>query len=52
MTGDIWYQQVDFARRGSPAERVVGFTLAGPLPLIRTLATDGLAPTPLLGWSN
>jgi alpha-galactosidase len=53
VTGDIWERHVDDeVRRGTAADAArLAFTV-GPLPAPATLAPDGLAATPPMGWSS
>jgi alpha-galactosidase len=53
VVGDNWERHVDeTARRGTPADATrLAFAVA-PLPAPATLAPDGLAATPPMGWSS
>jgi alpha-galactosidase len=53
VVGDVWERHIDeTVRRGTPADaRRLAFPLA-PQPAPATLAPDGLAATPPMGWSS
>jgi len=53
LTGDIWYAHVEqTGRRGTAGEAKVRTFKPTVLPPLRTLAPDGLAQTPPMGWSS
>ena len=53
VVGDVWHRHVDAtARRGGEGDAArLAFPLS-PLPAPATLAPDGLAATPPMGWSS
>jgi alpha-galactosidase len=53
LTGDIWYAHVEqTGRRGTPKEAKARTFKSAVLPPLGTLASDGLAKTPPMGWSS
>ena len=53
VTGDIWERHVESAlRRGTATDAARLAFPRAPLPAPVTLAADGLAPTPPMGWSS
>ena len=54
LKGGIWHGDIaQHGRRGTPQEvRRLAFRPAAPLPPLGTLAPDGLAATPPMGWSS
>ena len=53
LTGDIWYAHVEqTGRRGMAKEAKARTFTSTALPPLGTLAPDGLAKTPPMGWSS
>lgn len=53
VVGDIWEEHVDLvARRGTARDAARLRFQVQPLPALAKLPSDGLAPTPPMGWSS